>query len=200
MAPTFRRSTVVAMPLVVRLALITLILLPAAPHAQGAAARARPVQVIAVNPFGLVFDYYYVEYERAFSTSSTGALSGSYWDADKYRFISFDGRYRLYPSERAPEGFSVSATVGFSRVTNTEYDCGDLLDEIACGPEADFRETSGNAVTTGVQLDYTWLLGANNRFALGMGLGAKRMHYLGDRPGDAPRLQPTLRFTIGRAF
>jgi hypothetical protein len=179
---------------------VTALAVPTAARAQAASALAWPSQVISVNPLGLVFDYYYVEYERALSSSSTGALSGSYWDADKYRYVSVDARYRLYPSERAPQGFSISATLGLSRVTNTEYDCGNVIKEIGCDPIPGFRETTGNALTTGLQLDYAWLLGAHKRVALGLGVGAKRLHYLQDRPGRAPRTQPTLRFTIGRAF
>jgi hypothetical protein len=170
-----------------------------APAARAQEAAERPAQVISINPFGLVVSYYYLEYERTVSPSASGAISGSYFDGDKYRYLSADGRFRLYPSERAPDGFAISATLGLSRVTNTERDCGGLLIQ-TCPTEADFKETSGTAVTTGIQLDYSWLLGAHQRFALGVGLGAKRLHYLGDRPGLAPRTQPTIRFTVGRTF
>ena len=195
MAPMIRRPPSV----IVRLALAALIALPAAARAQDPAVRTRPPQIIAINPFGLVFSYFYAEYERAFSPNSSAAISGSYSDiADDMRFVSFDARYRLYPSETAPEGFSVSAMLGFSRVTDTDVDCG-VDTGIGCG--AGDRHPSGNAFTTGIQLDYTWLLGSRKAFAVGVGLGAKRLHYLGDEPGnDPPKTVPTLRFTIGRAF
>ena len=185
-----------------RIAGRVLLLALAAAHPPSAGAQDAPVrspQVISINPFGLVLSYYYVEYERAFAPSASGAVSGSFFEGDKYRYLSADGRFRLYPSERAPGGFAISATLGLSRVTNTEQDCGGVLD-LGCASDSTFKETSGTAVTTGIQLDHTWLLGAHQRFALGVGLGAKRLHYLGDRPGRAPRTQPTIRFTIGRTF
>jgi hypothetical protein len=194
MAPMNRRS----MAVIVRLALAALVTLPAAARAQDPAVPARPPQIISVNPFGLVFSYFYAEYERAFSPNSSGAISGSYSDLPEMRFVSFDARYRLYPSEKAPEGFSVSAIVGFSRVTDTDFDCNGGSEG---GCEAGDRHPSGNALTTGIQLDYTWLLGSRKGFAVGVGLGAKRLHYTGDEPGnDAPKTLPTARFTIGRAF
>ena len=52
----------------------------------------------------------------------------------------------------------------------------------------------------GVYVDYNWLLGKNNRFYVGTGVGAKRI--LGDRDefDDAPFVYGTARFLIGVAF
>jgi hypothetical protein len=198
MASTIRPSTAV-IARVALVAFVALAALPAAARAQAGAVQARPPQILSVNPFGLVFNYFYAEYERAFTPNSSGAISGSYSDlADDLRFVSFDLRYRLYPSENAPEGFSVAATVGFSRVTDTGVRCSDGT-EGGCEPGE--VHPIGNALTTGIQLDYTWLLGSRKGFAIGVGLGAKRLRYTGDEPGDdPPKTVPTARFTIGRAF
>lgn len=191
MSPPCRRPK----PTLAWLTLAALCALPTTARAQVAAER--PTQIVAINPFGLVFSYFYAEYERAFSGNSSIGLSGSYSDISDLRFLSVDARYRLFPTEKAPAGFSVSATVGFSRVTDTDVDCNGSTDR---GCEPFKRHPSGGALTTGIQLDYTWLLGARKGFALGVGLGAKRLHYTGDVPGEARKTVPMARFAIGRAF
>ena len=59
-----------------------------------------------------------------------------------------------------------------------------------------------NALALGTQLDYSWLLGAKERFSVGLGLGAKRLILLGDEldDEDVSVTIPTMRLSVGLAF
>lgn len=148
----------------------------------------RPVNVISANPFGLLLDLFNAEYERAVSESVTAGIGGSFGsgeDEDEFGTIQetsyFNGDVfaRFYPSGRPFEGWSFGAKIG---VTRQEV----------------WSESSTN-LGYGFDANYSWLLGVNNNFYLGLGFGLKRL--IGDLPDGAWRVVPTFRIiNVGFAF
>lgn len=168
---------------------------PRSAPAQGAGAGLAPPNIISLNPLGLLLPFFSVEYEAAVTDNSSFAVTGSYYDeanddADDFRHWSLEGKYRLFPGERAPEGLFVGLTGGISMIHDADEGC-----NLTC-PE----ERNATAFTTGLEGGYTWMFGARRTIALGVGVGAKRLYFLGDRPEGVSRVEPTLRLTIGRAF
>ncbi len=67
-----------------------------------------PKQVLSVNPLGLAFGIFNVEYESVISDSSTWAVKGLYWNYEtgdwSWSALGAGGRYRGYFSPKAPAG------------------------------------------------------------------------------------------------
>jgi hypothetical protein len=156
-----------------------------------------PVQsnVLSVNPFGFLFEWYSVEYEHAFSSTASwsvglGHLSfGDDDDDEETSSTSADVRLRYYPSAEAPTKFSAGIAFGYSRVTDE-----DRVDNVVIEDEFD-------ALSIGIDLGYSWLLGRTRQFFIGSGIGAKRFFPIGeDNDNDETFGRPTLRLSIGYAF
>jgi hypothetical protein len=178
------------------LAASTTLALAAPARAQGS--DLPPVHVVSINPLGLLFSVFSIEYEGVISGTSTLGGSLSYLNADDddfddFRHTSLDAKYRLYPLERAPAGPAIGLTVGLTRVRDADSRCAPE------GEECD-EERSGTAFTTGLELDWNWLLGSRQDFAVGAGVGAKRLHFLTDRPRGVDRVVPTFRLMVGKTF
>jgi hypothetical protein len=125
------------------------------------------------------------------------ALAFTHLKQDDARFTAADLKLKLYPSERAPGGLAVAATAGYAHVRSRGFRCApDIVSGSACTDSTD----SGDALSTGIELDHTWMLGARKRFTVLLGLGVKRLYFIGDEVGDVDRVQPVLRFTVGYAF
>ena len=172
-------------PSALRLATLLLLAAPAVLAAQDAPPAKHTV--VSLNPLALVFGGISGEYERSTGPATAVALGGSLWDIGDFDYASADAKFRFYPNGVALHGFSVAGTAGYTHVK------GSLLCLDSC-------EQEGNAVTAGVELGYQWLLGRTQSFALTVGGGAKRLFYVGDRPGDSSDGIPTFRFSIGYAF
>jgi hypothetical protein len=158
----------------------------------GASAQQAPRQYLAVNPLGLVFTVISAEYERAITNVASLGVSSSYWDTDDdgldVQYFSIDAKARYYPSGRALEGFAIGGSVGYTTLR------GSFTDDAG-------RETGrGNAISTGLVLDYNWLLGERNRFLVGTGIGAKRLWLLDIEESDVTVAYPTVRLSVGFAF
>ena len=143
----------------------------------------------AINPLGIPFEIVSVELESAVHDAFTIAGNFSYFSPDDdFTRASFELKGRLYPNERAPGGFSVGVGLGAAKTRETFSTGG-----VETKPDKTYP-------SIGVYVDYNWLLGKNNRFYVGTGVGAKRI--LGDRDvfDDALFVYPTARFVIGVAF
>ena len=161
-----------------------------------AGGRAPATQAISVNPLFVPFGGFVVEYEGAPGSDArpfTLGLSGGYYDPvgdDDDTYASAEAKLRYYPGEQAPRGFSVGLTVGMARTR----------DDVCCSERRPERRTTSGA-TTGVVLDYNWLIGRSRRFFIGTGVGAKRL--FGD-VGDGDLLDievlPTARLQVGIGF
>lgn len=152
-------------------------------------------QAVAVNALGLPFGLFSAEYEAALpSPGFTVGLGGTWfsWEGDRDAWI--EGKALYYPGERAFRGFSVGLTVGVHSARND--DGGGFCTFEGCSSQ---RRTQ-TAPTTGVLVNYDWLLGRQQRFRVGVGAGAKRV--LRDVAGPDPLAQvyPDGRFVIGVAF
>ena len=139
-----------------------------------------------VNPFGIVFNVYSVEYERVIARSTSIGLAGTYYKPNDFTYFTSEVKLRYYPSERAPDGFSVALSGGVTHETA----------DIFCFDTCDFRAT--DRPTLGFELDYNWLLGPSRRFAIGTGIGAKR--FFGSHPYATLDGIPTARIVLGVAF
>lgn len=144
-----------------------------------------PRQIIGINPLGIAGGLYTGEYELAVDGQMSIGFSASHVDFDHTRFTSFDARWRLY-LDRVLEGVAFGLTAGVGKNTD----------------ESDIEEgaTAGWGLTVGSNLDYQWILGADRRFALGVGTGFKRFVTRGGEGGNGPKVWPTMRLTVGVAF
>lgn len=156
-----------------------------------------PVQanVLSINPFGFLFEWYNFEYERAFSSTASWSVGlghlnfGDDDDDDETTYTSADVRLRYYPSAEAPTKFSAGIAFGYSRVTDEDR----LIDAVV--------EEKFDALSIGIDLGYSWLLGRTRQFFIGTGVGAKRLFPIGDDNDDDETFgYPTLRLSIGYAF
>lgn len=139
-----------------------------------------------VNPFGLLFNAVNGEYERVVSRSGSVGLGATYYSQDDFTYTTLEAKARYYPSEHAPDGFSVGIPCGVTRQSDKAY-CFDVC------------VTNGlNRPTVGFELDYNWLLGPPRRFVMGAGIGAKRF-FGGNDSGGVDGI-PTARVAIGVAF
>jgi len=169
--------------------------------------------LIGFNPLGIPFDVASVEFETLVDQGITFGVSGSYvlWDdddggsGDRYTSVDLKGRY--YPGEVALRDFSVGLSLGLTNYSKRIYD------NTACFPTPTNQNPCPNGLppsrreslvtpTIGVLVDYNFMLGAERRFVVGTGIGAKRLlKHDSDIEGfDPPRAYPFGRFAIGLAF
>lgn len=175
--------------------IIALIALTAAPLAAQEPTRL-PLQSIAVNPLAIPFGVFSAEYEVALpSPGFTLGVGGTYFsrDGDRESWAEVKGMY--YPNETGFRGFSVGLTGGVHssgrRVSRCDFNV----------PCVDSRR-SQTAPTLGVLASYDWLLGRQQRFRVGLGVGAKRvLRDVDDSRADVlEQVYPDGRFVIGFVF
>jgi hypothetical protein len=156
-----------------------------------------PVQsnVLAINPFGFLFQWYNIEYERAFSSTASWSVGvgkiniGDDDDDEEFDNTSADVRLRYYPSAEAPTKFSAGISFGYAHVN--EHD--------RTGTTPVEREF--DALSVGLDLGYSWLLGRTRQFFIGTGVGAKRLFPIGGNDDEEETYgYPTFRLSIGYAF
>ena len=152
--------------------------------------------ILSVNPFLPLFGYFQGEYERRLQDNLSLAVAGSYVRYDEY-YTNLDVKLRLYPQDRALDGFGIAAGlgVGSAKPDDVIYDCAVIPECV----ERPGRRVS--APTFSVEAQYQWLLGRTRRTALSVGGGAKRYFFSDDDlQGRIERVLPTARFTIGYVF
>jgi hypothetical protein len=163
---------------------------------QPAHAQVTPSQYIAINPIGIVFELFSGEFERRLNPTASFGISSTYWGPNfrgddgsaDISYWSIDGKLRYYPAGRALEGLALGGLLGFTTLSGT------LTDDSGRATDR------GNAVSIGVVLDYNWLLGQQNRFLIGTGIGAKRLFALNVDESDVTVAYPTFRLSVGYAF
>lgn len=149
--------------------------------------------VIFANPFGILYGMYTAEFETKINQSLTLAISGTLWEKlkeDEIRSNSVNAAIRFYPLEKTLRGFSVSPMLGIVKFKEKPDPC-------VSTPTTSCDDKNTTNATFGFQLDYGWLMGPSQRFAVGTGLGVKRV--LGDTGGKTDFL-PAMRFHVGYAF
>ncbi len=161
-------------------ATLLIALAPTALQAQATLVPARP-NVVSANPFGLLLDVFNAEYERAINNSFTAGIGGSSWpfdydedmdgEPDDTNLFNVDVFGRFYPSGVAFDGWAFGAKVGY---------------------------TERLGVGIGFDVNRSWLLGSNENFYVGIGLGLKRIL---DSDGEDLKFFPTIRLiNVGFAF
>lgn len=153
--------------------------------------------LVSINPLGIPFNIFSGELEGAIAQGFTLAGNVSYTDLGSTdpRFASAEMKGRYYPQEVALSAFSVGLGIGILKYSKgfDEFD--------ALGNRTGTRRVAHTTPTISIGTDYNWLLGAERRFLVGGGVGAKRMLNRGDNDElKVPRAYPTARFTIGLAF
>jgi hypothetical protein len=141
---------------------------------------------ISFNPLGIPFDIFSVEVESGIAQGMTIGGSGSHIDLGDERFSTAEFKFRYYPGEVVLRGFSLGASAGMLRYSDIRNDVRETLD----------------TPTIGVILDYNWMLGAQHRFVVGTGIGAKRVLASSEERGRVGLDRAVLsgRFTVGIAF
>ena len=158
--------------------------LAASPAAGEAQATREPVEVnwvLSANPFLLLAEWVNVDLERKVGDAAALDFQGSIitFDNGDEDYMSLNATYRYYPQGAALTGFYFGPKVGVYRV--------------------DDSTTEATVFGAGFELGYNWLLGANRRFALGLGLGASRL--FGGDLEDSSAYLPTVRLVnVGWAF
>ena len=162
-------------------------LFPAAAQAQTAATKT-PVphqQVISTNPFGLLFKWYNVEYERKIGEAT--ALDGFYLGAraGAYRTKTHTYEYSTQPPRLDPNSPTPTHQTYPTNPTNQTY-----------------RERTTVAPGLGLEMGYNWLLGPERNFSVGLGFGVTRMLRSGNSGDDfiAPAVSNVRLVNIGIAF
>jgi len=159
-----------------------------------------PVRFISTNPFLPLFGYFSAEYEQRLKDNVAFAISGSHTEFDAL-YTHLDAKVRLYPNDKALQGFSLASSLGIAWVKRD--DCDSLID-FDCAPTSQGGERERRTFTTptfAIELDYQWLLGRTKSTAITVGFGAKR--YLGGNDRDyigIERVLPTGRLSIGYGF
>lgn len=149
--------------------------------------------VIATNPILDMFTWYNGEVELAVAPTSTVGLAGTYIsfgdedEGDEETFANASAFYRYYPRE-AFGGFFFGVRGGYYKVT-VQVDQEDDTSE----------EESGDFFGFGIDIGYSWLLGAEERFNVSLGIGAVRL--FGGDLEDVTLTLPTVRLiNVGIAF
>ena len=148
-------------------------------HAQGATPPPYQ-QVVSANPFGLLLDLFNAEYERIVTESSTAGIGGSAYfgdgdDLDTY--VNADVFWRFYPGGEPLNGWAFGVKAGITSV----------------GDEGTF-------FGAGFDLNRSWVLGRNDNFYVGIGIGLKRIYVSSNASFDL-RYVPTFRIVnVGYVF
>lgn len=185
----FRRRTMNKKLQVLMLVFVALLgLVPGAAEAQQAGTKP-PVphdHVLSANPFLLLFEWANAEYEHKISSTGTVGLAGSWISLDEGNedYRSLNAFFRYYPQGAALTGFYFGGHGGVHHVSDVDVDVAE--DEVT-------------VFGLGLDVGYSWLLGANRNFYIGLGIGATRL-FGGDLDDDSGTI-PTIRLlNIGWAF
>ena len=138
--------------------------------------------VVSANPLGILLDVFNAEYERAINNRFTAGIGGSSWPIE-----------RDYDLEGNPRDENLLNVDVFARF----YPNGVTFNGWAFGAKLGYTEDLG--VGVGVDVNRSWLLGANKNFYVGIGFGLKRI--LNPEEGDNLEFFPTVRLVnVGFAF
>lgn len=137
--------------------------------------------VISANPFGLLLELFNGEYERVVSESATAGAGGSYFTSGDIHYVNADVFFRFYPQGDPLDGWAFGAKAGITDVDDV-----------------------GSYFGFGFDVNKSWLLGRNDNFYVGVGVGLKRLLGVSDEDdpdGDVLAFIPTIRLVnIGFAF
>lgn len=151
---------------------------PAVAQETEADAAAAHQQLVTANPFGYVFQWFNVEYEHKLRASSTLGFTGSYATPDDDSLGAGNVIFRFYPQGTAFRGLYLGGRTGAYYVNDSD--------------------DNGVFFGAGLEIGYTWLMGSEKNWYLGLGAGVTRI-FGGDL--DDSTVIPQIRFVnFGYAF
>ena len=158
--------------------------------------RANPGRVFSLNPFALLFGSVSAEYEHRVSPTLAVAVAGSQVDFDDNKYTNLDIKGRLYPNERALNGFGLAASAGVTSVRSREFR------DFICDPDCrNIEETrTYTSPTFALEITYQWLLGTQRSTSIIVGGGLKRLMAGKRTLGNDSRFVPTGKVNVGYAF
>jgi hypothetical protein len=118
--------------------------------------------VVSANPFGLLFDLFNAEVERAVSETATAGVGGSTFSRSGNRYLNADLFARYYVSGSAFEGWNLGVKIGLTSISG------------------DGVSGSETAFGYGFDINRSWLVGATEQLYISTGVGLKRI-IAGDR-------------------
>ena len=142
-----------------------------------------PSQTISLNPFGLLLEWYNLEFERKVSSGVTiGASAANLHD----EFWDFDLLARFYPQGEALSGFYLGARGGVVGLEVTRYQFQSPPPSTPPGRGIPAYPTVTRETRVipafGLEVGYNWLLGTKKNVAIGLGFGLSRL--LDDPDGE----------------
>lgn len=157
-----------------------------------------PGHAVTFNPFTLLAGWVAGEYEQRVNPSLTMGGAVNYFDYSDDRYTTFEFKTRLYASEHAMRGFSISGGIGIAHLSFIDRDASSLVVITPgcnnnCG---DVRKTA-TTPTFGIELGYQWMLGRSGHTAINTGFGATRFLASKSTLSGTDRVIPTFRLGIG---
>jgi hypothetical protein len=150
--------------------------------------------IVSVQPLSAMIAVFAAEVEQAVGATVTLGAGATYWSpkfaSQDITYTSGDVKLRYYPQGRALEGFAFGMSAGYTNIKDKmDFGSGTTSEHTVSGP------------TVGAHIEYNWLLGSNNGFFFGLGVGAKRILAKADDMSDDVKFAyPTARVSIGSAF
>jgi hypothetical protein len=138
-----------------------------------------PKQTVSVNPFGLLFEWYNIEFERQVSPAVTIGGAAAVNTLGEYSNVDFIARF--YPQGKALRGFYLGARGGGVGVEIRKYQFQPLPPPPPGNPTRGvpvyptFTEETRIVPAFGLEVGYNWLLGRNERVSIGLGFGLSRL-------------------------
>jgi hypothetical protein len=165
---------------VVALSACALTLSTASAHAQeGTKVPVAHHQTISANPFGLMVEWFNVEYERKLTNTATLGVSGSTTGWGDVDLTNGNVFMRYYPQGAALTGFYLGGRTGVAR--------------------ASVDDARATGVVGGFELGYSWLFGAKRHVGLSVGAGVDRLFFGDELAIDL--IRPNIRLVnLGIAF
>jgi hypothetical protein len=155
----------------------TLYSVPALAQPTAAAAPAAHHQTLSTNPFGLLFNWINVEYERTIAPSTSLGVSASHFSEIESSNAAV--LLRWYPKREALHGLYLGARAGAYRFETYEYaqpPARPLDPALPNSPHYPVYERRMTVVPgAGFEMGYNWLLGPQQRVIIGLGFGLTRM-------------------------
>ena len=153
-------------------------------------------QVLSVNPFGFIVQWFNAEYERKTSDSTTVGVSASHFvDAGQSNAAIL---LRWYPQQAALDGFYLGVRAGGHRFTTHRYDYS-APSSPSNLPRATYNEQTSARAGVGFEIGHNWLLGPKQNASVGLGFGMTRLMGCGNSY-EMPCVLPAFRLNVGIAF
>jgi hypothetical protein len=161
-------------------AIVTLCSAPARAQPAGTAATDTPKQTLSINPFGMMLNWYNIEFERRISPSGTLGVSASTNSNLEYSNLDLLARY--YPQGEALRGFYLGGRAGAFGIEVTEYQFqsapvpGNPSGRVI-PPYPIYTRRKRVVPGVGLEVGYNWLLGRDQQVSIGLGFGLSRLLY-----------------------